>query len=80
VVKKHKNSDFIPVSSERQLWQSLQLCQSYSAITNEKMVFLLALMGVASFCGAFAEQKIERTAGTGITEKPKPFASDFSFH
>jgi len=35
----------------------------------------LALMAAASFCGALAEQKIERTAGTAFPKKPGPFAS-----
>jgi len=38
-------------------------------------VGILALMGVASFCGALAEQKIERTAGTAFPKKPERFAS-----
>jgi len=31
-------------------------------------------MGAVSFCGALAEQKIERTAGIGIPNTPEPFA------
>ncbi|ESU26446.1 hypothetical protein FLJC2902T_24120 [Flavobacterium limnosediminis JC2902] len=29
-------------------------------------------MAAASFCGALAEQKIERTAGTAIPNLPEP--------
>ncbi|ESU26232.1 hypothetical protein FLJC2902T_27120 [Flavobacterium limnosediminis JC2902] len=33
------------------------------------MEYPLALMGAVSFCGAFAEQKIKRTAGKWIANK-----------
>ena len=43
-----------------------------------KMVYLLALMGVVSFCGVLTEQKIKQTAGTGFTDESKPLLRQFA--